>query len=167
MSFLEAGSLHKEKYLLNHYRMARNSIEKGNNQSPFAYVIPRIQNDPNRVSEMINILISNGVEVHQATRPFKLENKEYPEKTFIVLCSQAYRPFIIDILGPQYYPDRRQYPGGPPERTFDITGWTLPYQMGLEVIEAKGKFDAELKRIDKAISPPGKVIGKGETSPGP
>lgn len=161
IGFLEAASLHREKYLFNIYKMAKNSIEKGKTESPYAFVIPPHQKDPNRVSEMINILISNGVEIHQATEAFTVINEAYPKGTFIILTSQAYRPFIIDILGPQLYPDRREYPGGPPERTFDITGWTLPYQMGVEVNLLKHHFDVDLIPISKSTPPPGKIVGKG------
>ena len=70
IGFLETGAIHRNKYLLNMYRMARNSIERGKNEAPYAYVIPRDQKDPNTVVKMINILISGGIEVHQAKLPF-------------------------------------------------------------------------------------------------
>lgn len=162
MGFLEASSLYKQKYLFNIYKMAKNSIEKGINESPYAFVIPPYQKDPNRVSEMINILISNGVEVQQATETFTVDDKAYPKGSFVILASQAYRPFVIDILGPQLYPDRRLYQGGPPERTFDITGWTLPYQMGVEVNTSNHHFDVELIPISKSDPPAGKINGKGK-----
>ena len=162
MGFLESGAIHKDKYLRNMYQMARNSIEKGSNETPYAFVIPHNQKDPNRVAGMVNILISNGAEIHQAAKAFKTGDIEYPPGTYVVLLSQAYRPFIIDILGPQLYPDRRKYPGGPPEGTFDLTGWTLPYQMGIEVIEVKQSFEADLHPVLKAEPPPGKVQGIGE-----
>ena len=57
IGLLEAGAKHKDKYLLNMYRMARNSIEKGKSDAPYAYVIPHTQKDPNTVAKMINILI--------------------------------------------------------------------------------------------------------------
>jgi hypothetical protein len=57
VGLLETGAIHKNKYLLNMYRMARNSIEKGKNQAPYAYIIPHGQKDPNRVAKMIDILI--------------------------------------------------------------------------------------------------------------
>ncbi len=161
--FLETGAIHKDKYLLNMYRMARNSIEKGENEAPYAYVIPQDQKDPNTAAKMINILISGGIEVHQATQSFQTQEIEYPEGTYVALMSQAYRPYLIDILGPQIYPDRRQYEGGPPERTFDLTGWTLPYQMGVEAIKVDLQFEARLKPIDKASPPAGKVSGSAET----
>ncbi len=163
LGFLETGALHKNKYLHNMYRMARNSIEKGKNKGPFAYVIPQAQKDPNTVAKMINILMANGVEVHQTESLFQAQNREYPPGTYVVKLSQAYRPFIIDILGPQIYPDRRQYPDGPPERTFDLTGWTLPYQMGVRVERVEQAFHVDLKPIGQANPPVGKVSGSGDT----
>jgi hypothetical protein len=163
IGFLETGAIHKDKYLLNMYRMARNSITKGKNQDPYAYIIPYDQKDPNTVAKMINILISNGVDVHTAEKSFKAHSREYPAGTYIILLSQPYRPFIIDILGPQIYPDRRQYEGGPPERTFDLTGWTLSYQMGVKAVKVDLPFEAQLRQIQAANPPEGKVFGDGNT----
>jgi hypothetical protein len=160
--FLESGALFREKYLLNMYRMARNSVEKGATEAPYAFIVPGNQKDPNRAAKMINILISDGAEIHRAESPFLAQNREYPAGTYVVLMSQAYRPFLMDVLGPQFYPDRRQYPGGPPEPAFDLTGWTLPYQMGVETITATGSFQARLEPIQKAEPPAGKVAGEGE-----
>jgi hypothetical protein len=163
IGFLETGAIHREKYLMNMYRMARNSIEKGKNEAPYAYVIPQAQKDPNTVAKMIDILISGGVEIHQSKNSFIAQNREYPKGTYVALMSQAYRPYLIDILGPQIYPDRRQYDGGPPERTFDLTGWTLAYQMGVEAIKVDSPFKAQLSPIQKADFPTGKVSGSGNT----
>jgi hypothetical protein len=161
VGFLEAGAKHKNKYLLNMYRMARNSIQKGKNEVPYAYVIPQDQKDPNTVAKMVNILIQGGIEFHQASESFTAQNEKYPAGTYVVLLSQAYRPYIMDILGPQIYPDRRLYSGGPPESTFDLTGWTLPYQMGVDVIKFDAPFEAKLKHIRKAEPPEGNITGNG------
>jgi hypothetical protein len=163
IGFLEAGAIHRNKYLLNMYRMARNSIERGKNEAPYAYIIPSDQKDPNTAVKMINILISGGIEVHQAQQPFLAQNQEYPEGTFVALMSQAYRPYLIDILGPQFYPDRRQYEGGPPEKTFDLTGWTLPYLMGVKALKIDIPFEVQLKAIERASPPTGQVSGRGKT----
>jgi hypothetical protein len=112
---------------------------------------------------MIDILISGGIEIHQSENSFTAQNREYPEGTYVALMSQAYRPYLIDILGPQIYPDRRQYVGGPPESTFDLTGWTLPYQMGVEVVKVNLPFEAQLIPIQKADHPTGKVTGSAKS----
>jgi len=162
IGFLESGARHKNFYLTNMYRMAKNSIIKGQKESPYAYIVPINQKDTNTVIKMINILIANGAEIHQAEHSFKVENSTYPAGSYVVLMSQPYRPFLIDILGPQIYPDRRKYPGGPPERTFDLTGWTLPYQMGVKVKKVTFPFKVQLKRVIKAEAHAGNVIGKGD-----
>lgn len=163
IGFLESGALMRERYLLNMYRMARNSVEKGRTEAPYAYLIPDNQSDPLMAAKMIDILISDGAEIHRAERSFKASEKEYPAGTYVILMSQAYRPFLLDILGPQFYPDRRQYPGGPPEQAFDVTGWTLPYQMGVQAVPVAIPFEAELKPVDKAAPPAGEVKGEGNS----
>ncbi len=163
IGFLETGAIHKEKYLLNMYRMARNSIEKGENEAPYAFLIPENQKDPNTVVKMVNTLMAGGIEFHQATAPFRAQNKEYPAGTYVALTSQAYRPYVIDMLGPQFYPDRRLYEGGPPEQTFDLTGWTLPYQMGVQAVRVDFPLEAQLTPIEQAEPPAGTVSGSGNT----
>jgi len=161
IGFLESAALHRERYLMNMYRMASSNIESGLNESPFAFILPSDQKDPSRVAKMVNILIANGVEVHMSEKGFSTQSSEYGPGTYVVLTSQAYRPFIMDILGPQLYPDRRLWAGGPPEHTFDITGWTLPYQMGVEIVKAEESFNARFIPVSIAEPPAGKVTGKG------
>ncbi len=38
----------------------------------------------------------------------------------------------------QDYPDLREYPDGPPEQPYDAAGWTLPFQMGVDVVTVNG-----------------------------
>src|SRR6185312_6065422 len=60
------------------------------------------------------------------------------------------------LLEKQKYPVQRAGPNAEPERPYDVTGWTLPYQMGVEVVEAPKKFDAALERVAAIPVPPGK-----------
>ena len=57
---------------------------------------------------------------------------------------------VVDLLEKQDYPDRRLYPGGPPNPPYDISGWTLPMQMGVVVDRIEGGVQALLKEVGVA-----------------
>src|SRR5207247_8409990 len=63
----------------------------------------------------------------------------------------------------QRYPDLRQYPNGPPLRPYDITGWTLPAQMGVEGVMVTKPFTASLQSVGASAVEAGGVTGSGST----
>src|SRR5206468_2848102 len=59
------------------------------------------------------------------------------------------------LLEPQHYPDRRQYPNGPPERPYDVTAHTLPLLMGVTATVANDSLRVPLSApITPRIVPP-------------
>jgi hypothetical protein len=127
---LDLAARYRERFLFNIYRMGRDAIETGQRGGPFAYIIPPEQWDPSEALNLVNVFRYSGVEVHRATRPFQAGGAEYPAGSYIVYASQAFRPHLVNLMEPQRYPEREQYPGGPPETPYDLAGWTLPMQMG-------------------------------------
>jgi hypothetical protein len=59
----------------------------------------------------------------------------------------------------QSYPDQYQYPGGPPMPPYDLAGWTLPMQMGIEVISTTESFKAKTKELTYLTPEEGAIIG--------
>ena len=55
---------------------------------------------------------------------------------------QEFAALAREVLDVQVYPDLREYPGGPPEQPYDAAGWTLPLQMGVNVVEVDDAADA-------------------------
>lgn len=56
---------------------------------------------------------------------------EIPAGSYFVPLAQPYRANVLALFEPQVYPDRRTA-GGAAERPYDVAGWTLPMQMGVE-----------------------------------
>ncbi|MFN2482287.1 MAG: M14 metallopeptidase family protein [Pyrinomonadaceae bacterium] len=56
---------------------------------------------------------------------------EIPAGSYFVPLAQVYRANVLTLFEPQVYPDRRTA-GGAAERPYDVAGWTLPMQLGVE-----------------------------------
>ena len=50
---------------------------------------------------------------------------------------------LVDLLEKQTYPDTRVDPKGDIKPPYDITGWTLPMQMGVDVAMLTEDLDVE------------------------
>jgi zinc carboxypeptidase len=101
--------------------LARRQIALGKNEKPAAYAIPKAQHDPGATLALIDVLRVGGVEVHETATDF------------IVRLDQPYRAHAKDLLEVQRFPRIERIPGGPVERPYDVAGWTLPLQMGVEI----------------------------------
>jgi hypothetical protein len=58
----------------------------------------------------------------------------YPAGTWVIPMDQEFAELAKAVLEVQHYPDLRQYPEGPPAQPYDAAGWTLGYQMGVQVV---------------------------------
>ncbi len=113
-------------------------------RDPRGYVIPSNQADFANATEFVNALLKNGITIHKATAAFQVAGKSYPAGSYVVKAAQAFRPHVMDMFEPQDHPNDFAYPGGPPKRPYDITGWTLAMQMGVQFDRIMESFDASL-----------------------
>src|SRR5215469_16851693 len=142
MSVLETAAKHRESLLYNRYQAARDNIAKFREEPPFAYVIPREQRDRNTAGLLVEKLLLDGIEVQKATRPFAANGREYKD-AWVVLMDQPFSPLVKELFEKQEYPDLRTTPNGPPIRPYDVAGWTLPLQMGVETVSVLKPVTAE------------------------
>lgn len=74
-------------------------------------------------------------------------------------------PLVKELFEAQQYPELRESPNGPPIRPYDVSGWTLPMQMGVQVAAVLQPLTqdqrAGFRRIEKFTPPAGKVEGAG------
>ena len=147
MAVLEYASDRKEELLLNFYKMGKDAIEGRILNDGLAYIIPSEQWDMGEAINLVNILRQGGIEIHKASEAFTADGTDYPEGSYIAYTAQAFRPFLVDLMEAQHYPDKRAYPGGPPVPPYDLAGWTLPYQMGIKVNKVKNEFNVKTTEI--------------------
>src|SRR5690606_22765360 len=125
------ASRHREEWLYDIYRMGRDAIRAGAGE---AFLIPPSQWDPPTAAVLLETLRRGGVQIEEATEPFEAGGRRFEAGTWVIRGAQPFRAYVRDLLLPQRYPERRLGPGGPIDQPYDITGWTLSLQMGVEVV---------------------------------
>ncbi|SDQ13099.1 M14 family metallopeptidase [Flagellimonas zhangzhouensis] len=148
---LDLAADRKSDYLYNIYRMGKDAIKKGDTEGLFAYVIDKNQWDSFEAVNLINVLLRGGIEVEQATKDFTVGDKKYEKGSYVIYTGQAFRPYLIDLMEKQNYPTRFQYPGGPPDTPYDLAGWTLPLQMGIDVDRIADSFKAPTEKVSGLV----------------
>jgi len=139
-SFLESAARYRETFLTNVLRMAREATERGRTESPRAFVVPAGQYDPPAAAEMVDLLLRHGVKVERADAPVASGREVFPPGSYFIPAAQPYRQFLLTMLRKQRYPEIIPYVGGPVLPPYDVTTWSLPLSMGVEVVEADGPF---------------------------
>ena len=165
MAVLDTTAKYRESLLYNRYQAARDNIERFRKEPPFAYVISSDQHDLPTAAALVEKLLVNGIEVHQAVKPFAANGREYRAGSWVVLMDQPFAPLVKELFEPQHYPDLRESPSGPPILPYDVAGWTLPMQMGVETALVAQPITAEqrssLKLLEQLTQPAGSVQGAG------
>jgi hypothetical protein len=79
----------------------------------------------------------------------------------VVKADQAFRPHVLDMFLKQNHPNDFAYPGGPPIPPYDVTGWTLAWQMNVKYDAIQDAFDGPFQKVttDLASPPPGVIAG--------
>ncbi len=128
LSALQLASMFPATVLENFYVKTRNSMEHGRTKAPYAYVIP-VQRDMTKPAEMVKILRFQRVEVGIARDAIKVnDSTTYPAGSYVIKLNQPYGRLAKNLLEKQNYPDPRL-------RTYDDSGWTMGFAMGVDVVE--------------------------------
>src|SRR5689334_3067930 len=158
-SILEMASKFRSEYLDNFYELSRkNSESPANKGDTIAYLIPAGQGRDEAVAKLVGTLVEQGVEVFrldkelhavlssrvlQRTNPvteklgaYRIVGplsamQEVPLGSYIIFLSQPQRYNVATLFEPQIYPNRLTAQGEA-ERPYDVAGWTLPLQMGVD-----------------------------------
>jgi hypothetical protein len=151
----------REAFLARFVTAGRRAVEAGRTSAPAAFLLPP-DGDAGRAAHLANVLLAAGVEVHRARAAFTADGRRWPGGTLVVRMDQPFRSHAKDLLERQTYPARRLYPGGSTIPPYDVTGWTLPLQMGVSAEPVATLPDADLELLDTATVAAGAVEGAGD-----
>jgi hypothetical protein len=159
---LRAATAYRGEIVWNFYDSGRRAIEAGRAESPFAYVIPPDQHDVLAAIKLKQLLIQGGIEIQHAQETFGAGGTAFPTGSDIIFLAQPYRAYAKTLIERQDYPGDRYT-----DRPYDVTGWTLPAQMGVDVRMVEKPFEPPLtsRLTTTGIAPPRATIW-GDKKPG-
>ncbi|HEV7889494.1 MAG TPA: M14 metallopeptidase family protein [Pyrinomonadaceae bacterium] len=172
-SVLSMAAKYRERYLRNFYDLGVRALDwpPRDRDDVLAYVIPAGQGRDENVAKLISLLVGQGVEVHRMDAELHLMlmgsrgsvyndardpvPPEWPSGSYLVFLKQPYRANVQALFERQIYPDRMA--GGAPERPYDVAGWTLPMQMGVEAYPVAQIREPESQRRLTLVTDIGQV----------
>ena len=163
LGLLESSAQLRTQLLESLYVVGKRQIELGQKGEPFAVLVPKDQADRPTAIKLLQTLAYAGIEVHRAKHAFSAEGREYPSGTYVILMSQPFRAYVKDMLEPQVYPAAASSSMEMTNSPYDITGWSLGMQMGVETVFIAKPFKAELEKLAGIGLPPGSVSGSGSS----
>jgi len=169
IAVLHTAAIYSEKLLYDRYQMGRDVIARFKKEAPYAWIIPRKQRDPGSAVRLLEDMILMGVNVFETASPFRSDSIEYPAGTWVIPMDQAFGLFVKNLFEEQIFPDMTKYPTlwqgiSRPQKfpgaylpPYDMAGWTLPYQMGVNVVGVQSPLDAELAPVKEVQAAEGMV----------
>lgn len=151
-AILDLAALRSHHFLRKAWELARANID---NKSIAGYLISKDQHDPYAAATLADKLQLAGIEVHALEQAMTLNFVTYPAGSFWIPASQAFRGYLVDLLEAQKYPELRSGQSGPTKRPYDLAGWTLSQQMGVEVQRLSSPLpeSTRTKKLEKVAYP--------------
>jgi hypothetical protein len=110
----------------------------------------------------------NGIEIRESQTGFRANDRDYPAGSWVILMNQPYTSLAKELFEVQRYPSALFTESSKPiDLPYDVTGWTLPMQMGVRVDPITDPITddqlAHLKVETDLDAPPAEVQGSGGT----
>ena len=127
-----------------------------NEASPFAFLIPARQPDPDALYDLLETLSYAGVDVDVAEANSAIDSTAIAKDDFVVRTAQPYGAFARAMLNNVPYPGIRMADGSL-RRPYDVTAHHLPSFLGVRVLPLQAKTNLSLRPLEKIARPHGTV----------
>lgn len=140
------GSLSREPsfWLQNALEASKRALEVNGQTAPRAWILPSDNRDPDAVERLADVLLRTGVELHVAETPITADGRTWPARSIVILREQPYGNHVKDLFEVQRFPD-----GDSP---YDVAGWTLPFLLGVDRVEAMTVPEGRLLQVTDVAS---------------
>lgn len=152
LTSLQLVAENRTKILRNYWNKANNSLNKGRNQAPYAWVVSASQPRKADAAYMLNLLGRQGIEVHRATDDGVFGEVTVEKGDYVVRMDQPYRNFVQTLMERQDFPEDAPSP-------YDDVAWTYPLMFN---VSAEPVDDAAIQGLEmEAVA--GEVALQGTT----
>src|SRR5579863_2419655 len=110
MAVLDTAAKNREELLFDRYRAGRDVIARFSKDPPYAYIIPREQRDTPTAATLVEKMMTDGIEMHQASRDFTGGGTSVKEGDWVVLMDQPFAALVKELLDVQKYPEATRPP---------------------------------------------------------
>ncbi|MBD3224706.1 MAG: hypothetical protein GF313_08250 [Caldithrix sp.] len=148
-SILETASQNREELLRLRHHLTQSSVNKGQREAPFYFIIPADQHDQSEWLKLIDLLLEHGIELYQLKQNIELNNQLFKQGDVVIPLAQPFRSFILEVMGRQHFPVRHYTPGGEMIKPYDITSWSLNLHRGITMT----KINQRHKRLEQVLDP--------------
>lgn len=153
LTSLSLAAANGEKLLFNAWKKGWNSLERGRQESPAAWLVPEEQRDLSKLAHMINLVRGHGIELHRAADSFEAEGREFPAGTYVVRMDQPYRDFAQNLF------ETQTFPKDAPHLPYDDVAWTFGSMFGVETFSTENRevLETPMEPLTSEVAYPGKL----------
>jgi hypothetical protein len=157
---VDLAARNRETVLWNMYLKGTRQTARGAAAEVKAYAIPAGQHDPLTAKKLANMLLSSGVEVHEARARFEVDGRVYGPGSFVVSMAQPKQGLVRWMLGRTFYPDNTYTRDreGNPIRPYDMATDTFAEFMGVRVDPLGQSVESDLVKLSAPVVVKGTAV---------
>jgi hypothetical protein len=126
LTVLQLAASNRGRLLEQYWTKSNNSLNRGRNQAPYAYVVPADQPRRADATYMLNLLRRQGIEVHRADAAGTFGEVRVARGDHVVRMDQPWRNFVQTLMEVQRFPENAPRP-------YDDVAWTWPMMFNVDV----------------------------------
>ena len=107
MAVLDTASKNREELLFDRYRAGRDVVERFHQRPTLRLRDSARAARPHTAAILVEKLLTDGIEVHQATQKFVANGSTFQEGDWVVLMDQPFAALVKELFDVQHYPDLR------------------------------------------------------------